>query len=336
MNKTRSCDIIVPTYNGTSHLPRLLESVAKQSFTHYACYVIDDNSADNTAALVRDRFPWVHLIAQPENMGPSYNRNVAAAAGNNPYIVIFDDDTYLDDPDWLDRAVQYMEEHPEVGQVASMIVNGFQPDILLDCGIVKNWYLFGGILHNVHRKDAQGRQDKGRRVLAACSAGTILRRALFEQVGGFDPHYYYPCEDTDLSLRIHLSGYDVRYEPSLKVYHYESQAMGKSLDRKMFLYRRNCLLVLTENFPVLHTIGMYAAMAMREILKPLLRYMLDMLTMRRKPFPDSVRHYLKALIFLAGSSPRIIRKRVASGRFRKRPRSFLVRINRELSRDLAA
>lgn len=336
MEKHSACDIIVPTYNGSSHLPRLLESIEKQSLDQYTCFVIDDNSADNTVEIVRENYPWVHLITQPENMGPSHNRNVAIAAGKSPYIVIFDDDTYLDDTDWLSRAVTHMDENPDVGQLAAMIVNGFHPEVLLDCGIIKNWYLFGGIFHNVNHADARGRQDKGRRVLGACSAGTVLRRDLFDLVGRFDPYYYYPCEDLDLSLRIHLAGYDVRYEPSLKVFHYESQAMGKSLDRKMFLYRRNCLLVLTENFPVLHSAGMYLAMVVREILKPTLKYIFYKLSATKsESFPRSVNHYVKSLFFIAGSSPRIARKRIASGRFRKRPRSCLVRINRDLAGDLS-
>lgn len=336
MEKDIACDIIIPTYNGSSHLPRLLESIEKQSFRRYTCYVIDDHSADNTVNIVRENFPWVKLITQPQNMGPSYNRNVAISAGESPYIVIFDDDTFLDDKDWLRKAVACMAENPGVGQLASKIVNGFHPKVLLDCGIMKNWYLFGGIFHNIHEGETRGRQDRGRRVLGACSAGTILRRDVFQLVGQFDPDYFYPCEDLDLSLRIHLAGYDVRYEPSLIVFHYESQAMGKSLDMKMSLYRRNCLLVLSENFPVLHVAGLSLAVVAREIMKPMLKYSFSVLTTRRYgPLPPSFSHYGKALLYLAKCFPKIIRKRKAFDQTRTRPRKYLVQINRELARDLA-
>lgn len=330
------CDIIIPTYNGSSHLPNLLRSIEKQSFQSFNCFVIDDNSSDNTVDILGEDFSWVHVIKQSENMGPSHNRNVAIQAGDSPYIVIFDDDTYLDDTEWLERAIIFMEANHDVGQLAAMIVNGFEPEIILDCGIVQNWYLFGGTFYNIRVDDTQGRHEKGRVVLGACSAGTVLRRELFNTIGGFDAKYYYPVEDTDLSLRIHVAGYKVWYEPSLKVFHYESQAMGKSLDRKMYLYRRNCLLVLIENYPVTHVCGMYWAMLSREVVKPTLKYMFNVLTGRNKePFPSSIKHYLKALMFLFGKIPQIMKKRSDSERFRKHPRKYLVQVNRALIKDLA-
>lgn len=336
MEKQTGCDIIIPTYNGSAHLPRLLESISRQSFRNFECFVIDDNSSDITVALVRRDFPWVHLIAQPVNMGPAHNRNVAIAAGSSPYIVIFDDDAYLDDVDWLGKAIARMEADPGVGQLAAMIVNGFDPEILLDCGIAKNWYLFGGIFHNVRQQDARGKHTEARAVLGACSAGTILRRTLFDLVGGFDAGYFYPCEDLDLSLRIHLAGSSVCYEPGLKVFHYESQAMGKSLARKMYLYRRNSLVALSENFPLPHVLLMFLAVLGREVMLPAIRYLTAAITAREKgAFPRSVMDFPRALVFVARRFPDILRKRACSNRFRIRPRGYLLRVNRELMQDLA-
>lgn len=212
-NKDAKIDIIIPTFNGANHIPRLLESIRNQTYTHYNCFVIDDNSQDNTVQIISERFRWVKLISQPNNNGPAKNRNIAIRSGDSPYIVIFDDDTYLEDSEWLDKAVKKMERNPNIGQLASMIISGFNKEVLLDCGICRNRYLFGGIYFNYQKKDLFGQHEISRPVLGACTAGTILRRDLFERVGGFDPKYFYSVEDLDLSLRIHLAGYDVVYEP---------------------------------------------------------------------------------------------------------------------------
>lgn len=332
-----SCDIIIPTYNGVSHLPRLLSSIRKQTLQKYSCYVIDDNSQDDTVDVVRRDFPWVHLIEQQKNMGPSHNRNVAIQKGTSPYVVIFDDDTYLEDDTWLENALAYMDKNEGVGQLATMIVNGFQPNIILDCGIVKNQYIFGGLFHNVHQGDTGGEHRKGRVVLGACSAGTVLRRKLFEMVGGFDPRYYYPAEDLDLSLRFHLAGFRVWYEPSLKVFHYESQAMGKSLSRKMYLYRRNCLLVLADNYPATHVLYMLMAVIGREIVKPTLLLAFQKLKGGNpSSLPESVRDYSRALVFLVKNSPGIIRKRIASRQYRCQSRRYLLHVNSELLKDVSS
>jgi len=336
MKQNTGLDIVIPTDNAANHLPRLLDSIAKQTYRNFNCFVIDDHSCDDTVQVVTCQFPWVSLIEQAENHGPAINRNIAVAAGSSPYVAIFDDDTYLEDMDWLENGLRCMEDNPDVGQLAAMIVSGFAPEILLDCGILKHHYLFGGIFHNQDSRQVQGRHKQSRRILGACSAGTILRRDLLGLIGGFDGKYFYPAEDLDVSLRIHLAGYDVRYEPSLVVFHYESQAMGKSLSRKMYMYRRNCLLVLVENFPISHAAGMLTAVWFREIIFPCGRYLLRGLTgKQREPFPDSVKDYLKISLFLLKSSVAIIRKRIAVNRFRRRPRNYLLQVNKELFHDLA-
>ncbi len=335
MKYSSAIDVVIPTYNGSSHLPRLLASLEDQSYPNIICHVIDDHSTDGTPALVRERFSWVNLIVQTRNHGPAHNRNIAIGAGQNPYIVIFDDDTYLDDPKWLEKAVAIMESNSEIGQIATMIVNGFQPDMLLDCGIMKFGYLFGGSLYRKNKDEVGGRHLEVRDVLGACSAGTIVRRDVVEQIGGFDGDYFYPAEDLDLSLRIHLAGYRVVYDPSLVVYHFESQAMGKSLSRKMFLYRRNCLLALAENYPVWHVLSMLGLAVLRNIILPVaVSFLWVFPSVRQRVPPSLVRDYGKALFFLFRNNAKIREKRKAVDQYRVKSRSYLLQVGVEMSREI--
>lgn len=336
MKNSGKIDVVIPTYNGSNHLPRLLASLENQSYPNIICHVIDDHSIDGTPALVREKFPWVNLIVQADNHGPAHNRNVAIQAGQNTYIVIFDDDTYLEDVKWLEKAVAIMECNPEIGQIATMIVNGFQPEMLLDCGIMKSGYLFGGSLYRKKKDEVLGRHLETRNVLGACSAGTVIRRDVVEQVGGFDGEYFYPAEDLDLSLRIHLAGYRVVYEPSLVVYHFESQAMGKSLARKMFLYRRNCLLALVENFPAVHIAAMLTLAVVRDVIVPIsLSFLWVLPAWRRKIPPSSVGDVIQALFFLFRQRGKIYTKRKMVDRFRIKPRSDLLDINKTMCREMS-
>ena len=102
MKDDTEIDIVIPTYNGSNHIHGILNSIQKQSFQNYQCIVIDDASEDNTANTVRNNFPWVKLIEQDKNQGPAKNRNIAIRQGKSPYIVLFDDDTFLEDPYWLE------------------------------------------------------------------------------------------------------------------------------------------------------------------------------------------------------------------------------------------
>jgi N-acetylglucosaminyl-diphospho-decaprenol L-rhamnosyltransferase len=62
-------DIVIPTYNGVNTITRLLDSIRKQTYSNYNCFVIDDFSKDNTVATIKANYPWVHLTAQTENKG---------------------------------------------------------------------------------------------------------------------------------------------------------------------------------------------------------------------------------------------------------------------------
>lgn len=330
-----SCDIIVPTYNGSKHIPKLLTSILGQKGVRYTCYVIDDHSSDNTVEIIQQDFPWVTVIKQLQNLGPSHNRNIAIDAGSNPYVVIFDDDTYLEDAEWLLKALSFMEQNPKVGQLAAMIVSGFDKQLLLDCGIRKNFYQFGGIFHNENSENVAGKHLTPRQVLGACSAGTVLRRDLFQLIGGFDAQYFYPGEDLDLSLRLHLAGYNVWYVPSLVVYHYESQAMGKSLSKKMYLFRRNCIRVLVENFPLFHVLKMLILLMGKEFVISFFQFLISRYLKKSNcSFPSSIYDYLRSILFLFRNTPKMISKRIKVNKFRKRNRNYLLQVNDDLIKNL--
>jgi GT2 family glycosyltransferase len=328
--KESNIDIVIPTYNGASHISKLLNSIKKQTFRNYNCFVIDDFSKDNTVSIVKGNYPWVHLIEQNENNGPAKNRNIAIGLGKNPYIVIFDDDTYLKDTNWLEKAIAIMVESPKIGQLAAMIVSGYDENILLDCGIQREGYLFGGLYHNQPIKNAPPKYQTSRIVLGACSAGTVLRRNVFEKAGGFDPKYFYPVEDLDLSLRIHLLGYDVIYEPSLVTYHFESQAMGKNNKQKIFMFRRNCLLAMVENYPLQHIFLSLVILFINKVIISPLSLSFRILKNKKRDVKflfQEASDYRNSFLFVLKNFIQIIRKRKKINRVKTRSRRYLVEIN---------
>ena len=232
-------DIVIASRNSSQRIGHLLTSIADQTLSGYRCFFVDDCSSDDSVLQVRRSFPWVEVIQLPCNRGPSHARNVGVFAGSHKYLAFFDDDAYVDDPNWLRNALNYFENDERLGQLAALIVNGHDPRLLLDCGIGRESYLFGGLFHGRYRDEVQTQIMERRLVLGACSAGTLVRRSVFDKIGGFDSRYFYAAEDLDLSLRVHLAGFDVRYEPTLLVYHLGSQTMGNCVPTKMYLYRRN-------------------------------------------------------------------------------------------------
>ena len=332
--ENKRIDIIIPTFNNAAKVANLLTSIRSQTYRGFNCFFIDDCSTDDTVNVIKEEFPWVTLIAEKKNNGPSQNRNRAIEMGSCPYIVIFDDDTHLPDKDWLLKSLNIMEANEKIGQLATMIVSGYDEDILLDCGIAGQGPFWGGIYHKKNKKDVFGKHLLSRPVLGACSASTIIRRELFEKIGGFDPKYYYLCEDSDLSLRVHLSGYDVIYEPSLITPHYESEAMGKRANFKKYLYFRNCLLLLLQNYPVTHILKklphFYFSVALNligQLLKSLKEKSLTFII-------AEITSFFKMHFFLMANAFSVLSWRRKVDTFRTKPREYLIEIDQKLEQDV--
>ena len=329
-------DIIITSRNSEKFIGRLLDSIDRQSYRNFVCFVIDDDSSDGTVPLVEASYPWVELMVQSGRRGPAKNRNAAAKKSSSPFLVFFDADAFLSDDDWLAKAVDKMESDQNIGQLAAMIVSAADEDIILDCGIYGEDFLFRGSFHKKNKYFVWGKHLIGRQVLGACSAGTILRRDDFERVGGFDEGYFYMSEDLDLSIRIFLSGKIVEYEPSLVVHHHESHVMGADKDLKEFYYFRNNFFLLLKNYPL--------SSAMRKIgfffLKALALFMINSilrLLLRKKrgvPFlPAS--NVFKIFFSLLFRFPVIAFERLSSRGYLKRARSSLIALNDELVKDIA-
>jgi len=313
-------DVVITTYNNEKLVVALLDDLACQEDVSLHIVVMDDASSDGTAAAILSSHPEVTVISTETNCGPSTNRNTGAAKGTQRYLAFFDDDVALDDTTALRRALNILEENSGVGQLAFQIVSGFEPEILLDCGIMNNRHHFGGIFHKHHSDLVYGKHVQQRRVLGACSAGTLLRREIFERIGGFEPSYFYMAEDLDVSLRVILAGYEVRYEPGIVIRHYESQAMGRDLQRKIYLWFRNNLLVFMRNYPVQHAARMFCLFLSQSL---------------QKKTVSSVREFAGIIGFLIARLPDTIRSRFRDRQWIKRSRWDLVRIGRQLQEDVA-
>jgi succinoglycan biosynthesis protein ExoO len=103
--------VVTANYNGAVHLPAAIASVLGQTLEDLELIVVDDCSADDSAAIARaaaERDPRVRLIVQPANAGPGAARNAAIAAARGRYIAVFDSDDLMA-PDRLERLVRRAE-----------------------------------------------------------------------------------------------------------------------------------------------------------------------------------------------------------------------------------
>jgi len=237
--------IVIPTWNQAGLLAAALRSLRAQTFPDFETVVVDNGSSDDTAAMLERDFPGVRLLALPENcgFGPATNAGLRVATGE--ILVCLNNDVECE-RGWLAALVAALDRMPEVGSVASKMMDAKRPGTIDSAGdsmCLVAW-------NAGHGEPDAARFNVGREILSACAGAAAYRRVLFECVGWFDESYFAWFEDVDLGIRAQLAGFRCWYEPAAVVHHHGSATAATMSDRKLFLSVRNRLMLFFKTMPL--------------------------------------------------------------------------------------
>ena len=178
--------VVIPTYNRAAQLPAAIESVLGQSYRPVEVIVVDDGSTDGTEALIRDRYPSVRFLRQP-NRGPAAARNAGIKSSSGCYIAFLDsDDRWLQQK--LERQIGLLRDRPEAGLVFSSV------------RFVDRY----GTPVEERRYDASFRGRVAERLLSWSGivlSSVVVRRSCLDRVGLFEEDLIIG-EDWDLYFRL--------------------------------------------------------------------------------------------------------------------------------------
>jgi GT2 family glycosyltransferase len=219
--------VIIPVFNKVEFTFQCLRSLlAEIEPAETEIILVDDASTDETARVLSNFGGLLRVISNERNLGfvESCNRGAAEARGD--FLVFLNNDATVE-PGWLRSLVKTAEADENVGAVGSLFL---YPD-----GRVQE--AGGGVWRDGEAfRYGWGRSPEDRRLLFArevdyCSGASLLvRRELFEQLGGFDMRYapaYY--EDVDLCIGVCSLGRKVVYQPLSRVVHYEGATGGRDV-----------------------------------------------------------------------------------------------------------
>ncbi len=220
--------IIIPVYNKFEYTRRCLASIESSSPAHtYEIIVVDDGSEDGTQAFLSNA-KGVRYVRNESNKGFLYTCMRGAEMARGEFLLFLNNDTEVK-PGWLDELVETFVCVPDAGLVGSKLI--YADGRLQEAGAII-WNDASG--HNYGRGDDPYKPEYNyMREVDYCSAASIMvRKTLFEQVGGFDPRYmpaYY--EDSDLAFAIRAAGYRVLYQPLSEAMHVEGVSCGTDISQ---------------------------------------------------------------------------------------------------------
>lgn len=249
--------IVIVSFNTRELLRECLQAVyARVAGIEFEVIVVDNASHDGSPAMVRDSFPEVRLLALADNLGFGGGNNAGVAAAQGEFVFLLNSDAILlhNTPQVL---ADYLQTHPAVACVGPRIVlPSLAPQPQAFGHLPSPWRLLmqsvgGGALRLplFEGVDAAVRGEREHTVGWLSGVCLCLRRAHYQQVGGFDERFFMYAEDVALCGRLRPLGRSVLLDDS-DVLHYggASSPSASSQVRNAVWQQRHILLVCRDEF----------------------------------------------------------------------------------------
>ncbi|GAB4263896.1 MAG: glycosyltransferase [Saprospiraceae bacterium] len=233
--------VIIVNYNVRYFLEQALQSVQRAAAAlppgEVEVFVVDNNSVDNSVAMVREKFPEVKLIENQQNTGFSTANNQAIRQAAGRYVLLLNPDTVVREDTFV-KCIQFMDAHPDAGALGVRMIDGsgkflpeskrgFPAPFVAFCKTFGLSRLFpkSKLFNRYHLGFLDEHETNEVDVLAG--AFMFIRKSVLDEIGLLDEAFFMYGEDIDLSYRIVQAGYKNYYFPETTIIHYKGESTKK-------------------------------------------------------------------------------------------------------------
>ena len=224
--------IVIPNMDHVGDLRKCIDSIRDRStYGNWEIVIVENNSRDLKTfeyyrELERDRrIRVVTYEAGKEFNYPAIN-NFGAKAAKGEYLLLLNNDIEVITPDWMEQMLMFAQRK-DVGAVGALLY--YPDDTVQHAGVIVG---VGGVAGHAHKYSPRGsggyvsRLTIAQNFSAVTAACMLMRKDVWEQVGGLNVNYAVAFNDVDLCLRIRKAGYLIVWTPYAEMYHYESKSRG--------------------------------------------------------------------------------------------------------------
>jgi len=228
--------LIIPTKDGFEILKSCITSIIKKTtYKNYEIIIINNNTTDSLTLQYMNqlikRYNNIRIVKYPHRFNYSDMNNMAVPIAKGEILGFINNDVEIITPDWLTELVSHAVR-PDIGCVGAM---HYYPDNRIQhAGVIVGMHgvadhAFKG-LRNPNRLDRLSYLNSINNPDAVTAATLIVRRELFDLVGGFDSHFLkIAFNDVDLCLKISGRGYRCLWTPYAELFHFESKTRGSEI-----------------------------------------------------------------------------------------------------------
>lgn len=251
--------VVIVNYNVAAFLEQALASAQKAMRNiDGEIFVVDNNSADNSVAMVRSKFPDVHLIENHDNVGFARANNQAIRISKGEYVLLLNPDTVVEE-DTFEKCIAFMDAHPQGGGLGVKMVDGngrFLPESKRGIPYPSSaFYKLFGLSKLFPKSTKFGAyhatyigEDETAEVEVLSGAFMLLRKEALDKVGLLDEDYFMYGEDIDLSYRILKGGYKNYYFPETRIIHYKGESTKKGSLNYVYVFYKAMQIFAQKHF----------------------------------------------------------------------------------------
>lgn len=260
--------VIIVSYNVEHFLAQCLISVERaianfsdqtpSTASQIDVFVVDNISVDGTCDMVKERFPWVTLIENSENVGFSKANNQAIHISNAEYVLLLNPDTVIQE-DTFTKCISFADENPKLGGMGVPMFDGsgtYLPESKR--GIPTPWASLCRIsglfrlapksknLNNYYAGHLSA--DENHKIDVLSGAFMWMRKSALDEVGVLDEDFFMYGEDIDLSWRIVKGGWENHYFTGTRIIHYKGESTKKGSLNYVSIFYKAMLIFAAKHF----------------------------------------------------------------------------------------
>ena len=241
----KAVSIIISTHNRKDELFRTLSNIIETTKGSYEIIVVSANSKDGTNEELPEKFPNIRLILAPD-VGWGEANNIGAKVGKGDYFFFSGPDMVFED-NWLNYLLEKAKKIQNIGSVGTVLFREYENKGVFITG--GSNFSPGYVIHkgiDISQKLYADYLSKDKTVEVGAVQYPMIPRDIFFNVGGFDPNYFYTCDEMDIGIRIKNIG----YKNVVCFGKYMKTAMTPSSDKLFYYWHRNWirLIVKFNNF----------------------------------------------------------------------------------------
>ena len=239
-----SISIITVNYNGLKDTCELIDTIPFDNTMEMI--VVDNASKQDEAAAIKARYPHVHVIKSPQNLGFAGGNNLGIKAAKGKYLFLVNNDTVFTDFNVqplikrLDSSEKTAIVCPKIRFIWDNRPIQFAGYTALSPITVRNRAIGCG-------EADTGQYDTPHSTPYAHGAAMIVKRSVIDKVGLMPECYFLYYEELDWSMMMTRAGYEIWYDPACTIFHKESQSTGQNSPLRNYYITRNRLLLVKRN-----------------------------------------------------------------------------------------